>query len=156
MSPPEPPGQPDIDPAVLPHGAGFRFVTRVDERHVDPDGATRGRGAWVLTGEEAFFRDHFPTRPVLPGVLLIEALAQFSGLVHFADQDTPGQVGLAAVDVRLVRPVLPPTEVRLVTASRESAGPLTRFEVSALVDGAKVARGSLHLTGALQEEASRA
>lgn len=140
-------------PEQLPHGEGFRFVTAVDARTIDDDGTTRGKGHWDLTGDEPFFNDHFPTRPVLPGVLLIEAIAQFSGLIHFADRPEAqgAAVGIAAVDIRLMRPVLPPATVTLEAVSRESVGPLTRFDVSASVDGKKIARGSLHLTAALQE-----
>jgi len=139
-------------PEQLPHGPGFRFITAVDERKLLEDGATKGRGRWELSGEEAFFKDHFPDRPILPGVLLIEALAQFSGLIHFAsneDEHHP-DVGIASVDVRLLRPVVPPATLILETTSRESAGPLTRFDVSASVDGKRAARGSLHLTASMQ------
>jgi 3-hydroxyacyl-[acyl-carrier-protein] dehydratase len=144
------------DPGRLPHGPGFRFVTAVDKRQVSEDGASQGTGRWELTGEESFFSDHFPQRPILPGVLLIESLAQFSGLIHFASVEGIGRpdVGIASVDVRLLRPVMPPATLILQATSRETAGPLTRFDVSASVDGKRVARGSLHLTASIQGEQS--
>ncbi|MGB0766539.1 MAG: 3-hydroxyacyl-ACP dehydratase FabZ family protein [Phycisphaeraceae bacterium] len=137
-----------IDPTQLPHGEGFRCVTAVDDVRVAENGSTHGTGRWDLTGDERFFADHFPGRPVLPGVLLIESLAQFSGLVHYASDPSSGttHAGIASVDVRLLKPVTPPARIVLETTSQETAGSLTRFAVSALVDGKRVARGSIFLT----------
>ncbi|HYO09240.1 MAG TPA: phosphopantetheine-binding protein, partial [Tepidisphaeraceae bacterium] len=61
--------------ARLPHGQGFRFVTTVTSvREGD-----RAEGVWSLSGDEPFFAAHFPGNPLVPGVLLAEALAQISG-----------------------------------------------------------------------------
>lgn len=138
-------------PAHLPHGPGFRFVTAVDERRVLENGATYGQGHWQLTGTEPFFDHHFPGQPVVPAVLLIESLAQFCGLIHYvadADQE-PVPAGIAAVDVRVLRPVTPPQTIALEATSREVAGVLTRFDVCARVGGQRVARGSLHMARSL-------
>lgn len=141
-------------PDSLPHGEGFRFVTAVDERTVSGDGTVSGAGHWQITGEEAFFRDHFPQHPVLPGVLLIEALAQLSGLLYYTGQGGgdggPARAGIARTDVVLKRPVLPPARVDLASTSRQSVGPVTTFAVEAKVDGKPVARGEIMLTAALK------
>src|ERR1700722_4191833 len=57
---------------VVPHRPPFLFVTAVTA--VEPGHSAEGR--WDLTGAESFFAGHFPGRPTLPGVLMIEALAQ--------------------------------------------------------------------------------
>ncbi len=129
---------------ALPHGPGFRFVSRVTRLEAGVSGA----GVWELSGQEVFFADHFPGRPIVPGVLMGEALAQLSGIIAFAD--TPGkQAGIAALDLRFVRPVLPPATIEMTTTVINRMGPLTQFAVKAQVDGKTVVKGELSLVEAV-------
>jgi 3-hydroxyacyl-[acyl-carrier-protein] dehydratase len=71
-----------VDPAdLLPHRPPFLFVSEVVT--VDPGHSATGR--WHLRGDEAFFAGHFPGRPTLPGVLMVESLAQLGGFAVLAD-----------------------------------------------------------------------
>ena len=125
--------------ARLPHGPEFRFVSRVDD--VRP--GQRAAGAWNVDGSEPFFRAHFPGRPLVPGVLLIEALAQIAGLA--AASGAPGVTGgmLAHADVKLEAPVAPPASIDLRASVSRELGGLRICEVIASVKGQPVARGTV-------------
>ena len=110
-----------LDPrAILPHRDPFAFITTIDE--VDP--GRSARCSWVLTGEESFFAGHFPGRPTLPGVLMLEALAQAGAIAAGRDERFAGKLLLfGGVDkARFRRQVLPGDTLTLdVTMGRLSA-----------------------------------
>src|SRR5579872_6937148 len=90
---------------VLPHRPPFLFVYEIVD--VTPGASARGR--WILTGDEAFFAGHFPGRPTLPGVLMVEAIAQLGAVALLADERYRGKLPLfGGIDrARFRRQVLP-------------------------------------------------
>jgi 3-hydroxyacyl-[acyl-carrier-protein] dehydratase len=90
---------------VLPHRPPFLLLSEVTEL----DGGT-ARGCWRLTGDEDFFAGHFPGRPTLPGVLMIESIAQLGAYAVLSSPDVaPGKLPLfGGVDgVRFRQQVVP-------------------------------------------------
>ncbi len=125
--------------ARLPHGPEFRYVSRVDE--VVP--GQSARGAWVVSGAEAFFKGHFPGRPIVPGVLLVEAMAQMAGLAAPIEGAKSGMV--VQFDVRFDQPVVPPAEITLTATVTRSMGQLVQCDVAASAANVVAARGSVTL-----------
>lgn len=104
----------------LPHRDPFLFVTQLDV--VEP--GQSATGSWQLTGDEAFFAGHFPGRPTLPGVLMVEALAQLGGVAVLADPAYAGKLPLfgGIEKARFRRQVVPGDRLDLeVTLGRMSA-----------------------------------
>jgi 3-hydroxyacyl-[acyl-carrier-protein] dehydratase len=72
----------DHDPlALLPHGEGFRFVDQL----ISLDPGKSATASYRVKNDELFFQGHFPGNPIVPGVILIEALAQLGGVVAQTD-----------------------------------------------------------------------
>ena len=85
--------------ALLPHGPEFRFVDRLTA--LEP--GVRGEGEYTVRGDEPFLRGHFPGDPMMPGVLLVEAVAQLAGVVAQSDPNPAPMPGLKLTALRQVK-----------------------------------------------------
>jgi 3-hydroxyacyl-[acyl-carrier-protein] dehydratase len=131
----------------LPHRYPFLLVDRVYEIEKD----VRIRAVKNVTFNEPYFMGHFPHRPVMPGVLILEAMAQTSALLSFASMDVdPGDdtvVYFAGIDAaRFKRPVEPGDQLILEsTILRHKAG-IYKYRATGTVNGELAAEAELMCT----------
>ena len=127
--------------AILPHRDPFLLLDEVVElapgervvalKRVRPD-------EWYLSG-------HFPGRPIMPGVLIVEAMAQAGAVAVLSEEENRGKLALfAGIDgVRFKRVVEPGDELELTCVLERVRGPIGRGKATAKVDGQLAARGTL-------------
>jgi 3-hydroxyacyl-[acyl-carrier-protein] dehydratase len=120
---------------LIPHRPPFLMIDKL----VDVVAGERAIGVKNVTINEDFFRGHFPARPVMPGVLIIEAMAQTAAVlvVHTLGPMAQGKlVYFMSVDnARFRRPVVPGDTLKVHVASLRHRGNVWKFEAQAKVDG---------------------
>ncbi len=123
----------------LPHRYPFLLVDRVVE--IEP--GTKAVGIKNVTINEEFFQGHFPGQPIMPGVLIIEAMAQVAGLLAFRSGATVGKsVYFMSIEkAKFRRPVVPGDQLRLEIHVLQQRGNVWKFSGNATVEG-KVAAES--------------
>ncbi len=128
---------------ILPHSYPFLLVDRIIE--IEP--GKRVVGIKNVTYNEPFFPGHFPTRPIMPGVLIVEALAQAAGMLVFKslpEEKHKLPVYFLGIDhVRFRKPVIPGDQLRLeceITKHRQS---IWGFKGRAFVEDKLVAEADL-------------
>jgi 3-hydroxyacyl-[acyl-carrier-protein] dehydratase len=128
---------------ILPHAYPFLLVDRI----IEMEPGKRIVGIKNVTYNEPFFPGHFPGHPIMPGVLIVEAMAQTAGILVFnslpQEQHEPQIYFLGIDNVRFRKPVIPGDQLHLeleITKHRQS---IWGFKGKALVDGKLVAEAEL-------------
>lgn len=120
---------------AIPHRYPFLLIDKV----VEIDGTNRGVGIKNVSINEPFFQGHFPVEPVMPGVLIIEAMAQTSAVIVSLGQDlvdTGALVYFMGIDnAKFRRKVVPGDVLRMELVTLRGRGKVWRFKATATVDG---------------------
>ena len=134
---------------ILPHRYPFLLVDRIVEMEL----GKRVVGIKNVTANEPFFQGHFPGNPIMPGVLIIEAMAQVGGVLArlsipgIMDREEMGDVLFVSMDkVKFRRPVVPGDQIRFENHALRTGSRIWKMAGKALVDGALVAEAELVAT----------
>jgi len=129
--------------AALPHRYPFLMVDRIR----DIDGDDSCVGIKNVTFNEPHFMGHFPNQPVMPGVLLVEAMAQTAGAICVLNTNMkakPKVVYFMTIDeCKFRKPVIPGDQVRLHMTKLRSRRNMWWYRGEAMVDGALVAEATI-------------
>ena len=126
---------------IIPHRDPFLFLDEVTE--LEPGKRVVARKQ--VRPDEWFFPGHFPERPIMPGVIMVEALAQAGAVAVLSLEENRGKLALFAGidDVRFKRIVEPGDELTLTCEVEAVRGPIGKGKARATVDGQLAARGTL-------------
>ncbi len=129
---------------LLPHRYPFLLVDRI----VEWDPGKRIVGIKNVTINEPFFQGHFPDHPIMPGVLIVEALAQTGGILALKAMGGEKRIAyFTGIDnCKFRRPVVPGDQLRLEITVIARKGPMWKMHGEARVDGALAAKGDVTAT----------
>ncbi len=128
--------------AILPHRYPFLLVDRIEELEI----GKRVVGIKNVTVNEPFFQGHFPGRPIMPGVLIVEAMAQVGGVLAFksANQSGAKLVYFMGIDkAKFRKPVLPGDRLRFVVDVLRARHPYWKMRGEAYVEESLVCEAEL-------------
>ena len=133
-------GRSEIE-AILPHRPPFLLIDEVVE--LEPGRRVVARKH--VRDDEFWTAGHFPGRPVMPGVLIVEAMAQTGAVAVLSEEENRGRIAFFAGidDVRFKRIVEPGDELELECELERIRGPIGRGRATAKVGGKLAARGTL-------------
>ncbi|MDM5436608.1 3-hydroxyacyl-ACP dehydratase FabZ [Bacillus hominis] len=117
---------------IIPHRYPFLLIDRIIEVEV----GKRAVGIKNVTTNEEFFNGHFPDYPVMPGVLIVEALAQVSAVIMLMKEENRGKIGLfAGIDnCRFKNQVRPGDQLRLEVEMTRVRGLIAKAHAIATID----------------------
>jgi 3-hydroxyacyl-[acyl-carrier-protein] dehydratase len=125
---------------LLPHRYPFLMVDRINTIDIDGQNSGRIEGLKNLTINEEFFNGHFPHHPIMPGVLIVESMAQVAGILGLymlgeKRTDTTSYYFAGADKVRFKKPVVPGDQLILEAEYVNNKRGIWKFSCRALVDG---------------------
>jgi beta-hydroxyacyl-ACP dehydratase FabZ len=127
---------------IIPHRYPFLLVDKI----IECDDDSNIVGIKCVTMNEPFFQGHFPDYPVMPGVLIVEAMAQVACILamRVLKKEGSASVFFTGIDgVKFRKPVVPGDVLRLELTKTKQRGELFRFDGKALVEGQVVTQGSI-------------
>jgi len=126
---------------LLPHNYPFLLVDRI----LEYEPSKRIVGIKNVTFNEPFFAGHFPNKPIMPGVLIVEAMAQTGGVLAFKSfPDMKGSVFFIGIDnARFRKPVIPGDQLKFVVEVVKHKREIWVFEGQAFVNGEIVAEATI-------------
>ncbi|WP_454849340.1 3-hydroxyacyl-ACP dehydratase FabZ [Rhizobium binxianense] len=126
---------------LLPHRYPFLMVDRI----VDIDGDDSAVGIKNVTVNEPHFAGHFPDAPIMPGVLLIEGMAQTAGAICAKKEGQTGNLVyfMTIENARFRKPVVPGDRVEFHVRKQKQRGNIWKFHCDAKVDGTLVAEADI-------------
>jgi 3-hydroxyacyl-[acyl-carrier-protein] dehydratase len=121
----------------LPHRYPFLLVDRI----IEMESGKKATGIKNVTFNEGFFQGHFPEQPIMPGVLIIEAMAQVAGLLAFHSGTNIGKTVyfMSIEKAKFRKPVVPGDQLRFEITILHHRGNVWKFSGNALVDQKVVA-----------------
>lgn len=128
--------------SILPHRYPFLLIDKI----IDIDGDNSATGIKNVTINEPHFTGHFPGNPIMPGVLIIEAMAQTAGAISIMSNgfDTPSIVYFMTIDnAKFRKPVVPGDRLEIRVTKIKRRGNLSKYACIATVDGVKVAEAEV-------------
>jgi len=133
-------GRDEIE-SILPHREPFLLIDEV----VEFEAGKRVVARRTVREDEWYFAGHFPGRPVMPGVLIVEAMAQTGAVAVLSQEENRGKIAFfgGIDDVRFKRIVEPGDELELECTLERVRGPIGKGKATATVDGQLAARGTL-------------
>ena len=128
---------------ILPHRYPFLLVDKI----LEATPGVRAVGLKNVTANEPFFQGHFPGNPIMPGVLIVEAMAQVAGVAGLLLEENKGKLGLFAgiENMKFKKQVVPGDTLIMEAEFTASKLGVSKVKVCAKVDGKVAAEGEIRV-----------